>query len=70
MWGAVSIQEQKSTCRLGHLRAPFLYQLAEFVEKVARIVGSGGRLGVILHAKNRVFLVAHPFNSVVVQINM
>ena len=55
---------------LPHSRALAVYQLTEFFEKVGRIVRPRGSLGVILNTKNRMFFVAHPFNGLIVEVDV
>src|SRR5271166_2439626 len=46
------------------------HQFAEILEQVAAIMRSRGRLGVILHAKEGTFAVAHPFKRPVIQVDV
>ena len=48
----------------------FLDQICELVEKVGGVVRAGCGFGMILHAKDRQFLVTHSFDCAVVQVDM
>src|SRR5262252_5224501 len=50
--------------------APFFHHVRELGEQIMRIVRSGRRLGVILHAEQWRLLVAHAFARMVVQVDM
>ena len=47
-----------------------LHHLGELSEEIVRIVGAGRCFGVILHAEERQFFVAHAFVGVVVEIDV
>jgi len=48
----------------------FLDQIGELIEKVGGVMRPGRSFGMILHAEDRQFLVTHPFDGPVVQVDV
>src|SRR5207248_6430671 len=61
---------KKKTTPTATLPRLSVYQFRELAEKVTCIVRSGRGLGMILHTKNRDFLVTHSLDRTVVQVDV
>ena len=52
------------------LRSYSLHHADEFSEQIVAVMRSGGRFGVVLDSKSRVFAMSNAFDGIVVQVDV
>src|SRR5437773_6416595 len=72
IWGARRVGQSVAsvTQTIWSASRAFLDQIGELVEKISRVMRPGCSFGVILHTKDRQFLVTHSFDCAVVQVDV